>query len=369
MKLMTNWLRDLFSKRPSTKSTPETVVIPVTLTGSQTQGAEKKIAPASVKQSPQTPKVRVVFMGTPALSATLLEALLTEGYNIVGVVTKPDRPIGRKQAVEESPVKETALKHNLPLLQPEKIDAGALLEIKNWKPDIIVVAAYGKILPGELLSLPGFGCVNFHTSLLPKWRGASPIQNAILSGATETGVTIMLMDKGMDTGDILTQRTVPIDPNDTTPTLTDKLLIAGQALLLETLPLWIERHITPTKQNNEDATLCQLIERSDGHIMWSDDAESIYHRYRALYPWPGVFTYWKKTDNLLRLKLLTLSYQKENVQSTKPLGAVFEVDGKIGIQTSIGVIFPETVQLEGKTPVSIKEFLLGNEGFIGSFLE
>lgn len=366
---MTNWLKDFFSKRASTKNTGEEVVIPVTLTGSQAQSTKKEISPVAVKQPTQTPKVRVVFMGTPALSATLLEALIVQGYNIVGVVTKPDRPIGRKQTVEESPVKETALKHNLPILQPEKIDATALLEIQNWKPDVVVVAAYGKILPESLLSLPGFGCVNFHTSLLPKWRGASPIQNAILSGATETGVTIMLMDKGMDTGDILTQKTVPIDPDDTTPTLTDKLLVAGQALLLETLPLWIERHITPTKQDNEKATLCQLIERSDGHIMWSDDAESIYHRYRALYPWPGVFTYWKKADNLLRLKLLTLSYQKENPTLPQPLGAVFEIDGKIGIQTSIGVIFPETVQLEGKTPVSIKEFLLGNEGFIGSFLE
>ncbi|MFZ3032162.1 MAG: methionyl-tRNA formyltransferase [Candidatus Moraniibacteriota bacterium] len=366
---MTNWLKDFFSKRASTKNTGKEVAIPVTLTGSQAQSTKKKISPVAVKQPTQTPKVRVVFMGTPILSATLLEALIVQGYNIVGVVTKPDRPIGRKQTVEESPVKETALKHNLPILQPEKIDAATLLEIQNWKPDVVVVAAYGKILPERLLSLPGFGCVNFHTSLLPKWRGASPIQNAILSGATETGVTIMLMDKGMDTGDILTQKTVPIDPDDTTPTLTDKLLVAGQALLLETLPLWIERHITPTKQDNEKATLCQLIERSDGHIMWSDDAESIYNRYRALYPWPGVFTYWKKSDNLLRLKLLTLSYQKENIQPTKPLGAVFEIDGKIGIQTSVGVIFPETVQLEGKTPVSIKEFLLGNEGFIGSFLE
>lgn len=369
MNPMITWLKNLFSKHAFKKSFTETLTIPVTIQGSKNPIAQKRDVALPEKQPAKVPKVRVVFMGTPELSATLLEALLDNAYNIVGVITKPDRPIGRKQEVEVSPVKEAALKHGLPLLQPEKLDAAALLEIKNWKPDVIVVAAYGKILPKDLLALPGFGCINFHTSLLPKWRGASPIQNALLSGSTETGVTIMLMDSGMDTGDILTQKSVPIDPDDTTPTLTAKLLTAGEALLLETLPLWIERHITPTKQKNEDATLCQLIERSDGHIMWSDDAESIYNRYRALYPWPGVFTYWKKSDNLLRLKLLTISHQKQNGASVEPLGAVFEIDGKVAIQTSAGIIFPETVQLEGKTPIAIKEFLLGNEGFIGSFLE
>jgi len=317
----------------------------------------------------EIPKVRTVFMGTPELSATLLQALIEKGYNIVGVVTKPDKPVGRKRELFQSPVKETALKYRIPVLQPEKFDAAAIQALRDLKPDLIVVAAYGKILPEEVLTLPGFGCVNFHTSLLPKWRGASPIQNALLAGETETGVTIMLMDKGMDTGDIISQRTVPIDPDDTSIILTDKLLVAGKALLLETLPRFVERTITPTKQDNNQATLCQLIEREDGHIFWTDDAESIYNRFRALTPWPGVFCYWKRGDELLRLKLITLSHQKHNAEMVQPLGQVFEIGEKIGVQTTAGIIFIEALQLEGKTPTDIREFVRGYSDFIGGLLE
>lgn len=179
----------------------------------------------------------------------------------------------------------------------------------------------------------------------------------------------MLMDTGMDTGDILKQKTVPIAPDDTTPTLTAKLLKAGTDLLLETLPLWIERRITPTKQDDSQATLCQLIERQDGKIMWTDDAESIYNRYRALSPWPGIFTYTRKKDSILRLKLLKISFQKHSPQITKPLGMVFEIGEHIGVQTTDGIIFLEEVQLEGKSPLPIQDFLRGNENFIGSMLE
>ncbi len=328
------------------------------------QGTQETPAP-----SPQTPKVRVVFMGTPDLSASLLSTLLEQGYNIVGVVTKADKPVGRKKEISTSPVKEVAERFGLPLLQPEKIDASAIASIQNWKPDLIVVAAYGKILPQEILSIPGFGCINFHTSLLPRYRGASPIQNALLSGDTETGVTLMLMDVGMDTGDIITQTSVAIDPTDTTPVLTDKLLTAGTTLLIETLPLWIERRITPTPQNEADATLCQLIERSDGRILWSDDAESIYNRYRALSPWPGIFTYYKRDDSLLRLKLLTVSVQKQNAQVPHQIGMVFEIGEKIGVQTGNGILFLEAVQLEGKTPVSIQDFINGDTKFVGTLLQ
>lgn len=355
---MTTWLKRITSLLSEKKSLKDSLTIPIKI---QEQHAKTATT--------QTPKVRVVFMGTPTLSATLLSALLEKEYNVVGVVTKADKPVGREKELTKSPIKELAESKGLPLLQPEKMDVAAIAAIRDWKPDLIVVAAYGKILPKELLDIPGFGCINFHTSLLPLWRGASPIQNALLAGATETGVTIMLMDAGMDTGDILTQKTIPIEPDDTTPILTEKLLIAGTALLLETLPQWIERRITPTKQNNEDATLCQLIERSDGQILWSDDAESIYNRYRALYPWPGIFTFYKKNDNLLRLKLLRITYQKQNAQLVQPLGTVFEIGEKIGVQTSNGIIFLEEVQLEGKTPTPIREFLNGNDGFIGTLLQ
>ena len=355
---MNTWLKHIAALFTEKKSLKGSLVI-----------AAKVNQKTSRASSGTVPKVRVVFMGTPALSASLLQALVEKDYNIVGVVTKPDKPVGRKKELSQSPVKTFAQDHNLPLLQPAKMDTEAIEAIRAWKPDLIVVAAYGKILPQTLLDIPGFGCINFHTSLLPLWRGASPIQNALLSGATETGVTIMLMDSGMDTGDILTQKSVPIEPSDTTPTLTNKLLTTGTELLLQTLPLWIERQITPTKQDDEQATLCQLIERADGQILWSDDAESISNRYRALYPWPGIFTYYKRDDNLLRLKLLEISYQKQNAQLVHPLGTVFEIGEKIGVQTSSGIIFLETVQLEGKTPTAIREFLNGNEGFLGTLLQ
>ena len=316
-----------------------------------------------------TPKIRLVFMGTPLSSASLLEALLATGYQVVGVVTKPDKPIGRKQELTESDVKKVAIKNKLPLIQPSKIDEDTIRALRDFKPDLIVVAAYGKILPKSILEIPRYGCINFHTSLLPKWRGASPIQNAILAGETETGVTIMKMDEGMDTGDILTQVTVSIAPDDTNATVSAKLFSAGKELLLETISPFISGEISPQKQDSTQATLCQLIEREDGHIGWTDDAESIYNRYRALTPWPGTFSLWKKDDDLLRLKLTRLSFQKQHPQSPHSLGEVFEIGEKVGVQTGNGVIFLEEVQLESKNPVLIKDFLLGNGSLISSLLQ
>lgn len=315
------------------------------------------------------PKIRVVFMGTPGLAAAILEALAGNAYNIVGVVTKPDKPAGRKQEAVASKVKEVALRHSFPLEQPHKLDSEAIEKIKAWKPDLIVVAAYGKILPPELLKVPGFGCINVHASLLPKWRGASPIQNALLAGETETGITIMLMDEGMDTGDILSQKKIAIAPDETREALTETLTGTGKDLLLETLPLWVKRKIVPIPQDGSQATLCQLIERQDGRIVWTDDAESIYNRYRALTPWPGIFAFWKKNDELLRLKFLRISYQKQSPQTPYPIGQVFGLGEKIGVQTGQGVIFLEEVQLEGKTPTLIGEFLRGNQELVGSLLQ
>ena len=315
------------------------------------------------------PKIRILFMGTPEFSATILAGLMEKKYHIVGVITRKDKPVGRKQEVVESAVKKKALELKLPIEQPERLDAEAVEKIKGLKPDLIIVAAYGRILPKEILAIPGFGCINVHASLLPKWRGASPIQNALLSGATETGVTLMLMDEGMDTGNILAQKKIAIAPDDTTASLGARLAEISRDFLLETLPLWIERAITPEPQDNARATLCQLIEREDGHILWTDEAETIYNRFRALYPWPGIFAFWKKESELLRLKLLSVSFQKQSPQLAHPVGEVFEVGEKVGVQTGEGVIFLETVQLEGKTEMPIAEFLLGNKEIIGSLLQ
>lgn len=315
------------------------------------------------------PKIRTIFIGTPELAAAILSGLVEKKYNIVCVITKPDRPAGRQQEMAGSAVKKKALEYGLPIEQPQKLDQETVERIKALKPDLIIVAAYGRLLPKALLDIPGFGCINVHASLLPLWRGASPIQNALLAGDTETGISLMLMDEGMDTGDVLAQKKVAITSEDTTESLSRRLTEAGRDLLLEMLPLWIRRTLSPVPQDGSKATLCQLIEREDGHIIWTESAESIYNRYRALFPWPGIFSFWKKDGGLLRLKLCRVSYQKQSPQTQHLIGQVFEVGEKVGIQTGAGVIFPEEVQLEGKIRLPIAEFLLGNKDIIGSLLQ
>lgn len=315
------------------------------------------------------PKIRVVFMGTPAFGQAILESLIEEHYNIVGVVTQPDRPVGREQSLEASPVKLTAEKNNLTLFQPERIDEEAVKQIKQWKPDLIVVAAYGRILPKSVLGLPGFGCVNVHTSLLPRWRGASPIQNTLIAGDTETGVTLMLLDEGMDTGDIIATRACPIDPDERADTLTEKLTLIGRNLLVETLPLWVKRKITAHPQAEEGVTLCQLIEREDGRIVWDSAAQEIYNRFRGLYPWPGVFTFWKRgEDDIVRLKIHEMAFQKITPDNDKTIGTVFEIGDEIGVKTSEGIIFLKSIQPEGKNVMPIRSFLQGNPTFLGTTL-
>ncbi|NTV41210.1 MAG: methionyl-tRNA formyltransferase [Candidatus Moranbacteria bacterium] len=314
-------------------------------------------------------KLRVVFMGTSDLSEKILEGLIEEKYNLVGVYTKIDKKIGRKQEMTSPKVKLLAEKHGLPVFQPKTFKSEeALKELHALKPDLIVVAAYGKVLPKSVLEIPGFGCINIHVSLLPKYRGPSPVQNALLNGETETGTTIMLMDEGIDTGDILSQRKLDIKPTDTTETLMIKLAEQGSQLFLETLPNWIERKIKPTKQNHFHASLCQLIEREDGHIFWIKDAQSIYNRYRALTPWPGIFTYWKNGSSIIRLKLISIDFQKGNSDQKKANGEVFQTNWDIGVQTAKGVIFIKELQKEGKKTTDIKSFVNGHPSFIGSIL-
>lgn len=318
---------------------------------------------------PKEIKLRTVFMGTSDLSENILSALIENKYNIVGVFTKPDTKIGRKQETVAPPVKILAEKNKIPVFQPAKFDEEAMAKFKELKPDMVIVAAYGKIIPKAVLDVPGFGCINVHVSLLPEFRGPSPVQNALLEGRSETGVTIMLMDAGVDTGNILSQKVMLIDPSDNTETLMKKLSDLGVELLLETLPLWVERKIKPQPQNNAFATLCQLIEREDGHIFWSESAESIYNRWRALTPWPGIFSYIKDGEGLTRLKLVSIGLQKTNPMQKHQEGEIFELGDDIGIQTSEGIIILKEIQREGKKPASIKEFMNGFPGFIGSVLQ
>lgn len=317
------------------------------------------------------PKIRVVFMGTPDFAAAFLQALIQNKYQIVSVFTQPDKPQGREQETVFSPVKTLAVSNTIPVEQPARITDDEIEKVEDMKPDLIIVAAYGKILPKKFLDVAKLGCINVHPSLLPKYRGASPIQNAILNGETETGISIMLMDAGMDTGPVLATRPFSIDPDDTTSTLEQKLTAEAVPLLIETLPRFIRGEIEPQAQDSAEATLCELIEREDGRIFWNQAAQKIYDRYRALTPWPGVFVYWKKGagSTALRLKIIRLSHQKNNPAIARSYGEVFEVGEKIGIATSLGIIFPESVQLEGKDIVSIADFVRGYPQFIGSILE
>ena len=239
----------------------------------------------------KAPQVSVVFMGTPAFAATALAALIGESYNIVGVVTQPDRKVGRKQELTASMVKTLALEHKLPVFQPEKLDAAAIKTLADWKPDVIVVAAYGRILPKAVLELPGFGCINIHASLLPRWRGASPVANALVAGDTETGITLMELNEGMDTGDIIVQEKIAIGPDERAPELLERLGQLGAKLLVKTLPLWITRSITAQPQSEDGVTMCQLIEREDGRIFWNENAEDIYNHFSIYGRWSDLSEY------------------------------------------------------------------------------
>lgn len=236
--------------------------------------------------------MRIVFMGTPEFSVPSLAAMLRSDHSVVGVVTQPDRPKGRGQELAASPIKQLALQHGIPILQPLKMKDPAFLEsLAQWKPDLIVVAAFGRILPKVILDLPPKGCINVHASLLPRYRGAGPIQWAIIRGEQETGITTMLMDEGMDTGAILLQEPVPIEPNDTAGSLSAKLAEVGGRLLIETLAQLGRGALKPKPQDHTRATMAPLLKKEDGLLDWSLPAPELARRVRGLSPWPGAHTY------------------------------------------------------------------------------
>jgi methionyl-tRNA formyltransferase len=236
--------------------------------------------------------MRIVFMGTPEFAIPSLEALLKSEQQIVGIVTQPDRPKDRGQTLSPPPVKILAQRAGIPLLQPLKIKAPDFLAaLAAWKPDLIAVTAFGRILHAPILNLPPMGCVNVHGSLLPKYRGAAPVQWAVINGEAETGITTMLMDEGMDTGPILLQERIPILPEDTAGTLAPRLAGLGGRLLVETLTQLNAGTLTARPQDHSQATLAPLLEKGDGLINWRLSAESLNNRIRGLSPWPGAYTF------------------------------------------------------------------------------
>ncbi len=298
-------------------------------------------------------------MGTPALARVCLEALLKEpGFQIVGVVTQPDRPKGRDLKLQPSPVKEAAVHAGLPVLQPAKArDPEFLAALRALQPDLIAVAAFGQILPGDILELPQHGCLNVHTSLLPKYRGAAPIQWAILNGDRETGVTIMRMDAGLDTGDILTQRATPIEPADNAQTLHDRLAQLGAELLVRTIPDYVAGKLSPQPQPTEGVSRAPKLKKEDGRVDWHLPARAIWNRVRAFTPWPGAFTFLPGQPHAKLLKLWEAQVESD---AGKP-GEILRADGN-GILIGCGAesLCVRSLQREGGRRLSAAEFLAGH---------
>ena len=303
--------------------------------------------------------LRIIFMGTPDLAAASLRALLAvPKFQIVAVVTQPDRPKGRDLKLQPSPVKQLALEAGLPVLQPEKArDEKFIAELRALQPELIAVAAFGQILPKAILDLPRLGCLNVHTSLLPKYRGASPIQSAILNGDETTGVTIMQMDVGLDTGDMLMQNATPIRDEDNAATLHDRLAEMGAELLVETIHGLVDGKLHGFKQDDALATHVTKIRKEDGNIVWNQSARAIWNRIRAFTPWPGAFTYLPAQPKPLLLKI----WGAELVSAGGNAGEVLSAD-KCGIVIGCGedALRVTILQREGGRRMSAQEFLAGN---------
>ncbi len=310
---------------------------------------------------------RIIFMGTPEFAVPSLEALIRSTYRLVAVYTQPDRKAGRGQSVAFSPVRQLALSQGLEVVQPDSLkDTGTVEKLAGFAPDLIVVAAFGQILPPEVLALPKFGCVNVHPSLLPQYRGASPIATAILRGDEITGVTIMLLDAGMDTGPILSRKEVPISADDTTGSLAAKLAQVGAQSLMEILPLWIDGRIKPRPQAESQASYSKVITKGDGEMDWRLPALDLWRRVRAFDPWPGCFTWWR--GKRLRLIKVVPLHGDRSGEPGKVIALSPPAPATVGVETGDGVLGLLRVQLEGKREMSADEFVRGQRDFIGSSL-
>ncbi|MBI1754946.1 methionyl-tRNA formyltransferase [Candidatus Azambacteria bacterium] len=300
---------------------------------------------------------RIIFMGTPEAGAIILERLiLSDAYKPALVITQPDKPTGKKQTLTAPPVKITAQAHHIEVWQPEKLNNQRVIEkIAAQKPDCIIVAVYGKLIPEKILNIPACKTLNVHPSLLPRHRGPSPIQYTILEGDTAAGVSIMLTDKGMDTGPVLAQKSVPIEKDDTAPVLSQKLFNIGADMLLEMLPLWFDNKIIPVRQDDAKATLTALLKKEDGKIKPSDTAQRIKRMVRALAPWPGVYLEFNDGRTLKILKAEASPCEKTDA----PLALSLTSKKELCLHTADGCLVLETVHPESKKPMSGYEFYIG----------
>jgi methionyl-tRNA formyltransferase len=300
--------------------------------------------------------MRIVFIGAGEIGVPTLQALLKSEHEVVGVVTQPDKPVGRSQSIEPPPIRNALSGTNIPVLQPARIkDRQALEEIRALRPDVIVVMAYGQILPRDVLEIPDIGCLNLHASLLPRWRGAAPIQAAIAAGDREIGITVMYMDEGLDTGDILLQRTIDILPADTGGALHDRLAGVAPETLLESLDLLAKGKAPRTPQDNAVATYAPKLKREDGKIDWSDPADAIERKIRAFDPWPGAFMT-ISTNGAHNLKIFSATVV--GLRGTP--GEILKCENDLVVAAGKGALSLREVQLEGKRRMSAGQFLRGH---------
>lgn len=317
--------------------------------------------------------MRVVFMGTPTFAVPVLARLYQrKGMEVVGVYSPPDRPRGRGKELAPTPVKAAALEMGLPVFQPASLRRDSVqAELQELQPDVAVVAAYGKLLPAEVLALPPHGCLNIHPSLLPRYRGPSPVVAAILDGLESTGVTLMLLDEGMDTGPVVAQKEHKLAGTETAASLTEELFQEGANLLLENLEPWVDGQLQAIPQDEAQATITSRLDRSDGVADWSLTAQQLERQQRAFTPWPGLFANWEgKSLKLVEVTALVNSGRSGPASEASP-GEVVElsIDGSpLGIGTAEGVLGVRTLQLEGRRPMSAADFLRGYPQFLGSVL-
>lgn len=311
-----------------------------------------------------TKQYRVIFFGTPEYVRPVLSSLINEEYTVVAVVTQPDRPRGRGNKLSPSPIKELALSYGISVLTPEKITPDFLAQVQSLKPDVAVLAAYGLIVPQSLLDITTFGFVNIHPSLLPLYRGATPMRGAILDGVAETGVTIMKMDAKMDHGPLLASTRYKLTGKETILDLYHALFPLASDLLLTTLPEYLIGTLKPQPQDHSKATFTPLLKKQDGLIDWGQDVVHIERKVRAYAGWPGACTFWNKS----KVTITKASIFKEKTATTNP-GLVSERAGCVLIDCGCGNLVVDRLQLAGKKEMAIKDFVHGNKDFIGSVLD
>ena len=312
--------------------------------------------------------MKVIFMGTPDFSVGTLEALVEAGHEVVLAVTQPDKPKGRGKEMQFTPVKECALKYNIPVYQPRRVrEPECIEELRKYEADIMVVVAFGQILPKEILEMCEYGCVNVHASLLPKYRGAAPIQWAIIDGEEVTGVTTMQMDEGLDTGDMLLKTEIPIDPKETGGSLHDKLSEAGAKLCIETLKALEERTVTPIPQGETTTAYAKMLDKQLGNIDWNQGAKAIERLIRGLSPWPSAYTNWN--EKVMKIWDACAIEEAPKAEGAAP-GTIVKVEKDVFyVQTGDGLLKVCELQIPGKKRMDAGAFMRGYQVREGEILD